>query len=71
MSEGNREALFALLIRPYIWRCRMRNGAEFEVVVHRGLSRQQAREALLKFANGDYDGVYESRDIQSMWEARS
>lgn len=64
------------LMRPYIWRCRMWNGADFEVSTFFRLARDKGRHALLKLANGDYpekDGVvvYESRDIERMWEARS
>lgn len=81
MSSGGRVDRFASspsmaqllheLVRGYYWRCRMSNGAEFELWSAMKLSRTEARNQLLAFANGDYEGVYESADITSLWEARS
>lgn len=59
------------LVRGFIWKCRMNNGAEFEFWTSTSAYRQRdARDALLALANGDYGTVYESRDIERIWRVK-
>ena len=54
-------------VQGYNWKCVMENGAEFEIWTAFDLTRKQAREALLEFANsggGEYDASY----IERLWK---
>jgi hypothetical protein len=45
----------------------MGNGALFETWTPFNLKREEARKLILETANGDYDSVYESSDIEALW----
>jgi len=64
----NRED-FLGLVRGHYWHVRMSNGARFSIWVPYVLTRKDAKEQLLKVANGGYE-IYESRDIESIWRTK-
>lgn len=73
MSEETLRAL----VRGYVYRCVMFNGADFEIWSPTKLTRKEARARLFALANGDYPWSeedpppYEKGDMDRMWEARS
>lgn len=60
--------LMGALVRGYVWKGRMDNRALFRAWTPFKLKRKEAKELILKTANGSYDSVYENSDIESMWE---
>ena len=60
-------AFMRQLVRGFIWKCRMLNGALFQFWTPTSqLTRAEARAKLLAEANGDYEEVYSKRDIDSL-----
>ena len=57
--------LLRQLVRGYVWKCRMSNGAVFGVWTPINITRKEAVNELLEFANPQY---YEKKDIESVWK---
>lgn len=53
------------LVRGYIWKARMFNGAVFEYWTPMQISRKRARLHLLTVAD-----VYTSQDIDKLWQTK-
>lgn len=60
------------LVRGYVWRCTMWNGAKFEYWTPSKITKTSARFRLLDEANGSYtdDPPYVPRDIVSLWQTK-
>jgi hypothetical protein len=59
------------LVRGFVWKVRMRNGAEWEFwTPTSALTRSDARRTLLDLANGDYGEVYSASDIENLWRVK-
>jgi hypothetical protein len=54
------------LVRGYLWKARMSNGAVFEWWTPRKVTRTTARKEILKIAN-----TYENKDIEQLWETKN
>jgi len=70
--------LMRALIRGFVWKCRMSNGAIFEWWTPTKVSHKVAKKALMDFANGvDKNGrgwsdppIYNSEDVDAVWETK-
>ena len=54
------------LVRGYLWKARMSNGAVFEWWTPRKVNRSIARKEILKMAV-----AYESEDVEQLWETKN
>jgi len=64
---------FIGLVRGFVWKCRMFNGAIFEWWTPEDVSRAEARKQLFSIANmfcSEDDLAYEKGDMESLWKTK-
>jgi len=64
------EEWMKMMVRGYTWKARMSNGAIFDLWTPRIINRCQARKELLDMVNGDYEDVYNTKDLKQLWVTR-
>lgn len=59
------------LVRGFVWKARMINGAIFEWWTPSEVSRATARREVLAVANGHgYTAAYDETTIESLWQTK-